>query len=422
MADLFGRLAAAWERELLTGWDDHLRLTSGGRLDAKQRKIVGVEYFPEHGAMRESLEGGLYHWEFLGKQYDDPIRPSMVGTKMQGTDAVRQAGETERQYRARAFPKGHKLTGEVSGYRLETSKMVNETPNLPPTGFEPSKKAPKGPKVPKVNAAQDRWLELGSEARTKPHAVASIRALAAQPDVAEYLQANPDSDLARRIGAVLDETPEPAPVKPPPKQVAFESLSVRARIDRTRLVTQQLIKDSRIGQAAEQVAERTDAHAAAELRSLAGVTTRAVISQDKIVAFRQRNVDLVSSIADDRIEEFSELLEEADKTGMRVEELRDKLQERFDVSKSKADLLARDQVLKLNGEISAERQQAAGIEEYTWSTSGDERVRPYHRDLDGSRQRWDAPPVVSKDGRREHPGQDFQCRCVPIPVVPWLDD
>lgn len=63
------------------------------------------------------------------------------------------------------------------------------------------------------------------------------------------------------------------------------------------------------------------------------------------------------------------------------------------------------------------QQQDAGVQEYIWSDSGDSRVRSGHHRLNGKKFRWDDPPVVDeRTGRRCHPGEDFQCRCVAIPV------
>jgi SPP1 gp7 family putative phage head morphogenesis protein len=63
------------------------------------------------------------------------------------------------------------------------------------------------------------------------------------------------------------------------------------------------------------------------------------------------------------------------------------------------------------------------VTQYRWSTGRDERVRESHRDLEESVHSWDDPPVVDdKTGRRAHPGQDYQCRCVPIPMVDELLD
>mgnify|MGYP000210898992 CR=1 FL=1 len=77
--------------------------------------------------------------------------------------------------------------------------------------------------------------------------------------------------------------------------------------------------------------------------------------------------------------------------------------------------------VQLNGQITEERQTQAGIEEYVWSTSNDEKVRETHEELDGTTQRWDDPPVSEKNGDRNHPGGSYQCRCVAVPVLS-LDD
>lgn len=149
--------------------------------------------------------------------------------------------------------------------------------------------------------------------------------------------------------------------------------------------------------------------------------------------FRAENVDLIQSIPDALLSDVERVVDASWSKGERVETLRAKLQQRFDVSKSKADLIARDQVLKLNSQITRERQKAAGITEYIWTTSRDERVRGNpngsypdsshdHYSLDGTRQRWDAPPQVADDGTTAHPGEDYQCRCVAVPVLAFLED
>ncbi len=49
--------------------------------------------------------------------------------------------------------------------------------------------------------------------------------------------------------------------------------------------------------------------------------------------------------------------------------------------------------------------------------AGDERVRPSHEALDGTRQRWDDPPAEG------HPGEPINCRCIAEPVLgPLFDD
>ena len=107
------------------------------------------------------------------------------------------------------------------------------------------------------------------------------------------------------------------------------------------------------------------------------------------------------------------------------------IQDAYHRTKRHARLLARDQTAKLNGQLTEAQQRDAGVNEYVWSTCGDSRVRDSHRRLHGKRFSWDNPPEVTP-GRRLHPGQDYQCRCVALPVfnlegieLPWekgLDD
>ena len=78
---------------------------------------------------------------------------------------------------------------------------------------------------------------------------------------------------------------------------------------------------------------------------------------------------------------------------------------------------AKQAVYRLGSRANRTVQTIAGIKEYTWRTRRDGRVRPTHARLDGTRQRWDRPPIISADGRRGHPGDDYNCRCIALPVL-----
>lgn len=97
--------------------------------------------------------------------------------------------------------------------------------------------------------------------------------------------------------------------------------------------------------------------------------------------------------------------------GTSTDDLADDILDQVDMSERRAQLIARDQVGKLNGDITKYRQETIGIEEYRWSTSKDSRVRPAHAAREGLIFRWDRPPV---DG---HPGKAIYCRCVALPVI-----
>jgi SPP1 gp7 family putative phage head morphogenesis protein len=93
----------------------------------------------------------------------------------------------------------------------------------------------------------------------------------------------------------------------------------------------------------------------------------------------------------------------------------DIMSERTDVTDSRAKLIARDQVAKLNGALTQQRQRDIGVEGYIWRTVGDERVRETHEEVDGQYFSWDNPPAETDDN---HPGEDYQCRCWAEPVLP----
>lgn len=145
--------------------------------------------------------------------------------------------------------------------------------------------------------------------------------------------------------------------------------------------------------------------------------------------FVRRNVGLVKSVGRDQLERLETAIREADKTGLQVAPLRQQIQESFALPRARAELIARDQVLKLNSQITQERQKAAGIDTYIWTTVKDERVRgrpgglwaasqANHWALDGTRQRWSERPITNPvTGARHHPGEDFQCRCQALPDV-----
>lgn len=129
------------------------------------------------------------------------------------------------------------------------------------------------------------------------------------------------------------------------------------------------------------------------------------------------NVNLIKTIPKDSLSKMKEIVQEGFKTGKTVTSITKEIQNTYGIEKRHARLIARDQTAKLHSKLAQAQQTDAGVEEYTWSTSGDSRVRDRHKQLNGKRFRWDDPPIVdTKTGRRGHPGEDYQCRCVPLPV------
>lgn len=131
--------------------------------------------------------------------------------------------------------------------------------------------------------------------------------------------------------------------------------------------------------------------------------------------FIENNIGLIRNVGEEKIVELQSLVSNSVAAGIRHEDLADQVAHILDVGQSRAELIARDQVLKAAGDYNKIAQTSAGVESYVWVTSRDERVREEHAALDGEEFRWDSPPAVG------HPGEDIQCRCTASPVIPFLE-
>lgn len=136
---------------------------------------------------------------------------------------------------------------------------------------------------------------------------------------------------------------------------------------------------------------------------------------EQLVKWVNENVSMISSIPDDTLEKMKDIIYDGFSNGKTTTRMVKEIQRAYGISRRRAELIARDQTAKLNGQIQKAQQQDAGITEYIWSTTGDERVRKSHQKLNGKKFSWADPPENS-DGRKCHPGQDFQCRCIGRPV------
>lgn len=163
-------------------------------------------------------------------------------------------------------------------------------------------------------------------------------------------------------------------------------------------------------------AKRTDRHSQSEFERLGIKLADTEPGIAKLVpAWRKENVARITGMVDDQLAKIERILEDGD--GMRAETLAKEIRRQcVDVTDSRAELIARDQVLTLNAQITKERQTAVGIEQYVWTTSNDERVREEHQELEGKTFSWDDSPDEG------HPGEAVMCRCVAFPILPELDD
>lgn len=171
---------------------------------------------------------------------------------------------------------------------------------------------------------------------------------------------------------------------------------------------------ARLSKAANDVAEATVKNSKFEFDRY-GIKVKEEPDFDGLVrTWRKQNLERITSLFEEEVPRLEKILEGgARKT---VDQLANEIEWRLDVTRGKAELLARDQVYTLDAQITAHRQQAAGIKSYIWTTQRDDRVRESHEELDGEEFYWDDPPIV--DDEPAHPGWPINCRCRAFPVLP----
>jgi len=142
------------------------------------------------------------------------------------------------------------------------------------------------------------------------------------------------------------------------------------------------------------------------------------------------NVELIKSIQTDFINDIGSKVFTSLSDGGRHENLVALIKERGQVSESRAKLIARDQISKLNSDLTEARSVSLGLDLYIWGGAGDERERDSHAALNGMVCKFSDPTVYSDDGGETwkkrtknmfigKPGEDYQCRCVALPYIKW---
>jgi len=149
----------------------------------------------------------------------------------------------------------------------------------------------------------------------------------------------------------------------------------------------------------------------------------------KIASEWQNNMELwIQGWTQEEIVKLRKQIQESTFEGNRWGSLIDTIQKSYEVSANKAKFLARQETHLLLAEFNKNQYLDAGVPEYKWKcvhrpkdaspkqhTPGN--VRYYHGILDGTIQRWDAPPRTDAKGNRNNPGSDWNCRCFAIPQV-----
>ncbi|MCI3027699.1 minor capsid protein [Desemzia sp. C1] len=122
----------------------------------------------------------------------------------------------------------------------------------------------------------------------------------------------------------------------------------------------------------------------------------------------KENVGYISSIRDETLDKFEEIVKNGVKKGQSAADIKDALVERSGISENRAAFIARDQTGSILGQMNAKRHAQSGIKAYRWRDSDDLAVRDSHAERDGK-------IYFYADGELL-PGEDYNCRCVAEPV------
>lgn len=151
----------------------------------------------------------------------------------------------------------------------------------------------------------------------------------------------------------------------------------------------------------------------AQMRSLGiNVFTESPGLTQTMEGFNRANTKLIKSLSTTAYTRMEGVVERAFREGQSTSKILATLQGEFRITKNRAKLIARDQMGKLNGQLTRERHLANGITKSVWIDAGDERVRDEHEDRNG--REFDNTKGING----EFPGGPIACRCYASPLPP----
>lgn len=146
----------------------------------------------------------------------------------------------------------------------------------------------------------------------------------------------------------------------------------------------------------------------------------------------QNNMKLwIKDFTEKQIKELRSSLKESIFAGNRYEHAVSSIQKSYGVTERKAKFLARQETALAMTNYKYSRYEEAGISNYRWKTVSDNHDTSFNNHIKGNVRfshwllndkifNFNKPPITTaptQPARRNNPGQDFNCRCVAIPIV-----
>ena len=138
---------------------------------------------------------------------------------------------------------------------------------------------------------------------------------------------------------------------------------------------------------------------------------------DLMRARQAEQVKLITSLPLEAAERVQHMTREGIIKGWRADQIAAEIMKTGEVTKSRADLIARTEVGRTSTLLTQARAEHIGSTDFIWRTAGDSDVRASHKALNGKTFRWDSPPECDP-GHHALPGAIWNCRCYAEPVIP----
>jgi len=202
----------------------------------------------------------------------------------------------------------------------------------------------------------------------------------------------------------------------------LEDLTLTGTIGRTLERYAEALKPWAEASGSRMVAEvaARDERAWFRLAEQMGATLRKEIAKapvGQVMRARQdEQIRLITSLPREAAERVHAMTREGITKGWRADQISAEIMKTGEVTKSRADLIARTEIGRTSTLLTQARAEHVGSEGYNWRTAGDSDVRPSHKAMNGKFVLWTAPPTL--DGLTGHAGAVPNCRCYPEPVLP----
>lgn len=133
--------------------------------------------------------------------------------------------------------------------------------------------------------------------------------------------------------------------------------------------------------------------------------------------FLETQVQLITSLPLEASQRVHEIATGNLYSSTRASELSKRILETGEITKNRANLIARTETARVASTLTMVRAQNIGSEGYIWRTVKDARVRDSHHMMEGKFVLWSDPPEVDP-GKFYHAGMFPNCRCFSEPVIP----